>query len=127
MQLLAGTLTHYANPQARPELEYSSEQRDILSVANSQQAIKDISQWPGYSVTPLHELNAISAEIGGNKFGYKDESQRFGLRSFKALGGAYAVQRAADDAPAIARALSCREESGHSGRALTSVAQETQG
>jgi diaminopropionate ammonia-lyase len=93
MQLLAGTLTHYANPQARPELEYSSEQRDILSVANSQQAIKDISQWPGYSVTPLHELNAISAEIGVNKFWYKDESQRFGLKSFKALGGAYAVAR----------------------------------
>ncbi|MGR5335072.1 diaminopropionate ammonia-lyase [Vibrio gigantis] len=93
MQLLAGTLTHYANPQAHPELEYSSEQLDILSVASSEQAIKDISQWPGYSVTPLHELNRISAEIGVNKFWYKDESQRFGLKSFKALGGAYAVAR----------------------------------
>ena len=41
----------------------------------------------------MHELNRISTEIGVNKFWYKDESQRFGLKSFKALGGAYAVAR----------------------------------
>ena len=93
MQLLTGTLTHYVNPKAHPEREYSSKQRDILCVATSEQAIKDISQWPGYSVTPLHSLNDIADAVGVSQFWYKDESQRFGLKSFKALGGAYAVAR----------------------------------
>ncbi|WP_061016133.1 diaminopropionate ammonia-lyase [Vibrio splendidus] len=93
MQLLTGTLTHYSNPEAHSELEYSSQQREILSVVASEQAIKDISQWPGYSVTPLHVLKDIAAKIDVSQFWYKDESQRFGLKSFKALGGAYAVAR----------------------------------
>ena len=39
------------------------------------------------------ELNKLSKELGLNKIFYKDESKRFDLKSFKALGGAYAVEK----------------------------------
>ena len=43
--------------------------------------------------TPLIELNKLSKELDVNKIFYKDESKRFDLKSFKALGGAYAVEK----------------------------------
>ncbi len=93
MPLLTGTLTHFANPNAHSNTDYSAEQHAILSVVGADQAICDITQWPGYAVTPLHSLNDIALSTGLEKLWYKDESQRFGLKSFKALGGAYAVAR----------------------------------
>jgi diaminopropionate ammonia-lyase len=56
-------------------------------------AYLSISNWKGYSPTPLVELNKLSKELGLNKIFYKDESKRFDLKSFKALGGAYAVEK----------------------------------
>ena len=50
-----------------------------------------ISDWPGYTPTPLISLEAIAAACGVRAVYYKDESHRFDLKSFKALGGAYAV------------------------------------
>jgi diaminopropionate ammonia-lyase len=38
-------------------------------------------------------LNKLSKELDVNKIFYKDESKRFDLKSFKALGGAYAVEK----------------------------------
>ncbi|MGF1790807.1 diaminopropionate ammonia-lyase [Photobacterium profundum] len=93
MPLLTGTLTHFSNHKAHSDTEYSADQRTILSVESADQAISDITQWPGYAVTPLHSLNDIAISTGLEKLWYKDESQRFGLKSFKALGGAYAVAR----------------------------------
>ncbi len=52
-----------------------------------------ISNWKGYSPTPLIELNKLSKELNLNKIFYKDENKRFELKSFKALGGAYAVEK----------------------------------
>ncbi len=56
-------------------------------------AEKDIQTWPGYSPTLLHDLTKLASELGVATVQYKDESTRFGLGSFKALGGAYAVMR----------------------------------
>ena len=56
-------------------------------------AYSSISNWEGYSPTPLIELNKLSKELNLNKIFYKDESKRFDLKSFKALGGAYAVEK----------------------------------
>jgi len=88
---LNGTLTHFANPVANSENLYSDMQRDVISVAKASEAIADIKTWPAYSVTPLHSLTAMAKDAGLGAIWYKDESQRFGLKSFKALGGAYAV------------------------------------
>ena len=64
-----------------------------LSKKDIDEAHSSISSWAGYSPTPLIELNKLSKELGLNKIFYKDESKRFDLKSFKALGGAYAVEK----------------------------------
>lgn len=84
-------LTHFANPAAHRENKYSDAQRDVLSVKKSVDVIENIKTWPAYSTTPLHSLSEMAADAGLAAIWYKDESERFGLKSFKALGGAYAV------------------------------------
>jgi len=88
---IAGQLSHFANPAANQNTAYSQSQRDIMSVDKAQKAIAEIKTWPGYAATPLHSLGAIATHSNLANVWYKDESQRFGLKSFKALGGAYAV------------------------------------
>jgi len=69
---------------------------DILSVLpkhDIDEAYKIISRWDNYSPTPLISLNKLSEKLKLNKIFYKDESKRFHLKSFKALGGAYAVEK----------------------------------
>ena len=64
-----------------------------LSKKDIDDAYLSISSWKGYSPTPLIELNKLSIELNLNRIFYKDESKRFDLKSFKALGGAYAVEK----------------------------------
>ena len=64
-----------------------------LSKEDMDDAYTKISSWKGYSPTHLVELNKLSKELNLNKIFYKDESKRFDLKSFKALGGAYAVEK----------------------------------
>jgi len=91
MPSITGQITHFANPAAASSNQYSHVQRDILSVDKAQKAITEIKNWPHYAPTPLHSLDTIAADSKFAKIWYKDESHRFGLKSFKALGGAYAV------------------------------------
>ncbi|MGI9488197.1 MAG: diaminopropionate ammonia-lyase [Geminicoccaceae bacterium] len=64
-----------------------------LSAANFAEARDEITQWEGYAATPLVSLAALAARVGVGEIHYKDEGPRFGLGSFKALGGAYAAER----------------------------------
>ncbi len=57
----------------------------VLPEGGFRRARAEITAWPGYAPTPLRALRP--------GLWWKDESARFGLRSFKALGGAYAVLR----------------------------------
>ena len=63
----------------------------VLDDAGYHAARAAITAWPGYAPTRLVPLPAIAGEAGIASLHLKDESTRFGLRSFKALGGAYAV------------------------------------
>ncbi len=56
-------------------------------------AYKTISNWKNYNVTPLLKLDKLQKNLNLNNIFYKDESKRFHLKSFKALGGAYAVEK----------------------------------
>lgn len=56
-------------------------------------ALAEISAWEGYAPTPLVALPDLAGRIGVGTLLYKDEGPRFGLDSFKALGGAYAALR----------------------------------
>ena len=75
---------------------YSFNRNKILSSLSRKdidEAYSSISNWKNYNPTPLIELNKLSKELNLNKIFYKDESKRFNLKSFKALGGAYAVEK----------------------------------
>ena len=70
--------------------------KNILSVLPKHEideAYKIISRWDNYSPTPLISLKKLSEKLKLNNIFYKDESKRFHLKSFKALGGAYAVEK----------------------------------
>ena len=70
--------------------------KNILKILSSEyidEAYKTISSWDNYSPTPLISLNKLNEKLKLNKILYKDESKRFHLKSFKALGGAYAVEK----------------------------------
>lgn len=87
-------LTVFANPGAAPADEAYGEARSgVLSVDGFDAAEAAILAWPGYAESPLRTLPTLAARLGLGALHYKDESGRFGLASFKALGGAYAVFR----------------------------------
>ncbi len=56
-------------------------------------ALGEITAWQGYAATPLYHLTCLSKSLNLKDILYKDEGPRFGLGSFKALGGAYAGLR----------------------------------
>ena len=76
--------------------DYSFDKNKILksiSKNDIDDAYDIISKWEGYSPTPLLSLNKLSNELNLKNIFYKDENKRFDLKSFKALGGAYAVEK----------------------------------
>ena len=70
---------------------YPEDLRVALSSIDTQEALNEIKSWKGYKSTQLHSLQGFAEEIGVQDIFYKDESTRFDLGSFKALGGAYGV------------------------------------
>ncbi len=75
---------------------YSFSREKILNVLDKEaidKAYNTISNWETYTPTPLLNLKKLSKNLGLKNIFYKDESKRFDLKSFKALGGAYAVEQ----------------------------------
>ena len=84
-----GQVQHVAGPRLP-----GTAAQDILTPADLAAARDEITGWPGYAPTPLHDLSALARRLNVAQILYKDEGPRFGLGSFKALGGAYAALRA---------------------------------
>ncbi|MCB1956149.1 MAG: diaminopropionate ammonia-lyase [Rhodocyclaceae bacterium] len=94
----------FSNPRAAaPEVPYGAQRSMILDGAGFDGAEAAIRAWPGYAPSPLRTLPALADALGLATLYYKDEGGRFGLGSFKALGGAYAVYRL------IARGIAARQ------------------
>jgi diaminopropionate ammonia-lyase len=68
---------------------------------------------PGYAPTPLVECQALADTLGVRSLHVKDESHRFGLNSFKALGASYAMRRIAQPGIIVSAATA-----GNHGRAV---------
>lgn len=88
----AGEAKLLINPKAEPN-KTGGAAETVLNEKGFQAAKAEITTWPGYAETPLVSLDKYARKLGVKAIYYKDESTRFGLDSFKALGGAYAVCR----------------------------------
>jgi len=80
--------------------EYNFDKNKILTHLPEKfidEAIESISSWSNYAPTPLLKLNKLNDELKLNNIYYKDEDKRFELKSFKALGGAFAVYKIANE------------------------------
>ena len=84
-------LTEYFHNNKKDTEPYSSKLQSVLNLHDAAAAFKEIKTWQGYSKTPLHSLSSLANELEIKDIYYKDESSRFGLGSFKALGGTYGV------------------------------------
>lgn len=65
----------------------------VFSEQDFADAWDEIAQWRDYAPTPLYSLSHLAHELDVGNIHYKHEGPRFGLGSFKALGGAYGAQR----------------------------------
>ncbi|MCE9681884.1 diaminopropionate ammonia-lyase [Halomonas alkalisoli] len=86
-------IQHYSNPRVLRGAPIGERQRAILSQEAMRAARDEVRTWPGYAPTPLVALSGLAKACDVARLDYKDEARRFGLNSFKALGGAYAVLR----------------------------------
>lgn len=77
------------------------------------EALERILLWEGYRPTQLEALNSLSRELGISALDCKDESSRFGLGSFKALGGAYAVEVLRRSQASTSLTVACATEGNH--------------
>ncbi len=84
----AAILNHHASTPS-----FDGPVTQTLNRADFDSAEKEISNWDGYAETPLLDLPGLAGNLGIRQLRYKHEGPRFGLGSFKALGGAYAVLR----------------------------------
>jgi diaminopropionate ammonia-lyase len=107
-QLVKHPFTLLSNTRFQQTEPYGEHRSTLLSASALAQAKTVISTWPGYAVTRLCSLPALARSTGVASIHYKDEAARFGLGSFKGLGGAYAVAR-----------LLCRELGQRLGRAVS--------
>lgn len=81
------------NANAAPPGPCPAHLEAILGSGAHDAARAEIESWPGYEATPLRSLHEMASRLGLGWVGVKDESGRFGLGSFKALGGAYGVRQ----------------------------------
>ena len=79
------------NPREQRDADFGAEQQAVFDDDSHRAAWQSIRAWPGYAPTPLRSLRGVAEAAGVASVHYKDESTRFGLGSFKPLGGAYAV------------------------------------
>jgi diaminopropionate ammonia-lyase len=106
------------NPGLDRGLAYGAEQKAILSLEGARAAHRAIAAWDGYAPTPLLSLDALAERSGVGAILYKHEAHRFSLKSFKALGGAYAVERlVAQRGSADGLTVTCATDGNH-GRAV---------
>lgn len=87
----AGTVQLFANPNLDKTHVYSAFDLGVVG-ANAPEKVKAyLDHCFDYAPTPILALPGFAEKIGLSQVYLKDESQRFAIGSFKALGGIYAV------------------------------------
>ncbi len=81
------------NRGAAPPGPYPARLDRVVGIGAHRAARAEIAGWPGYRATPLRLADRLAGRLRVGAVWVKDESGRFGLGSFKALGGGYGVRR----------------------------------
>ena len=115
---MSGLVDFLVNPSLDRARAYGADLQAIQSVAEAQEAMRAISVWTGYAPTPLVPLPALAAGASVGSVHIKHEGHRFELKSFKALGGAYAVERMAQLAKDPTRLTFICATDGNHGRSV---------
>lgn len=102
---------------------YTQLEARITSRTAAEAARREISEWPGYARTPLRELTGIARELGLSELWLKDESDRLGQGSFKALGGAYATALKLREMHVAGPVTLCCATEGNHGRSVAFAAK----
>ena len=86
-------MTACYRPNTMPRHGQPLDPRDseTLSAAAALRVARLLALRGGAGATPLHALPSLAQKLGLGALHLKDEGQRLGLGSFKALGGAYAL------------------------------------
>ena len=121
-------MTFLINQNLDRERTYGDTERSVVSLSEYERAKAEIERWDGYCPSQLYSLATIAEELGVQKVFVKDESTRFGLASFKALGGSYAVSKvlergSARDVDAKSVTVVCATDGNH-GRSVAWGAQK---
>lgn len=66
---------------------------NIMSLENANDAVNFHKSFKQYLKTPLFSLESMAERLGLGGIYIKDESYRFGLNSFKVLGGSFAIAK----------------------------------
>ena len=69
----------------------------VLTPERMQAASSTIASWPCYTATPLVRLDDLAGRLNLGTIWLKDETKRFGVDSFKALGAGYALGKVLSD------------------------------
>lgn len=113
MDLAAAAPCLFLNRACDRARAYGAEERSILSLTGANSAHDAITKWPGYAPTPLRSLPSFATACGVAEVLYKDEGHRFELKSFKALGGAYAVERLVAEHGSDGVTVTCATDGNH--------------
>lgn len=91
LRVMLMTLLLNSGPDYRTPLDEADQ--SSFGNAAAAEALSFLSARADYVPSPLHDLQSLAEKLGVGAVLVKDESTRFGLGSFKALGGSYAVER----------------------------------
>jgi len=116
------TMRFLLNRAAAGRVPYPAACGAVLDRDGFDAAHAAIAAWPGYAPTPLLALPGLARALGVASIHYKHEAPRFGLGSFKALGGAYAVERLVKGRDPATVTVTCATDGNH-GRAVAWGAQ----
>lgn len=79
------------------QIIFSKNEKLLSESCVSAEGVKNVHRFhegiEGYEITPLVSLHSLSQKSGVSEFLVKDESKRFGLNAFKALGGSFAIAK----------------------------------
>ncbi len=83
----------HINARASVNVDLGEDEAALLGISAPACVLDYLSKCPMHRQTPLYDLPKLASDLGLHAVHVKDESERLGLGSFKAIGGAYAVFR----------------------------------